>query len=106
LNETNKYKKKSIPKSIKNKVWTKYFKNIEGKCICCDNIITVFNCEISHIISEKDGGINDVDNLIPLCTQCNRSMGTTNMKLFMKNNFGKDFDIIIKKLDNPLLDFN
>ena len=40
-----------------------------------------FQC--GHIISEFNGGDITLDNLIPLCSLCNSSMGKTNMGEFM-----------------------
>ena len=35
--------------------------------------------EAGHIISEKDGGNLSLDNLLPICSGCNRSMSSKNL---------------------------
>ena len=41
-----------------------------------------FHC--GHIIAEKNGGTTTIQNLRPICAQCNLSMGTKDMNEFMK----------------------
>jgi 5-methylcytosine-specific restriction endonuclease McrA len=83
-----KKKKKSIPLALKRKVWNKYITEEIGKakCLCCnltDITQTTFSC--GHIISEFNGGEIKLDNLKPICTSCNSSMGTKNMDEFIKD---------------------
>jgi len=42
------------------------------------------NFACGHIISEYEGGSLDVNNLRPVCTTCNSSMGIRNMRDFMR----------------------
>ncbi len=35
--------------------------------------------EISHIVSLKNGGSNDISNLTVLCSQCNKSLNSNNL---------------------------
>jgi 5-methylcytosine-specific restriction endonuclease McrA len=86
----NAYKKKSIPKSLKKKVWDKWIGPNIGrtKCICCkhEEIRQIeFHC--GHIIAEVNGGETNVDNLRPICAQCNLSMGSMSMDEFKKKYF-------------------
>lgn len=75
--------KKTIPKKIRGAVWRKMFgTEIEGKCYCCSDKITVDNWHQGHIVSRACGG-NDVEaNLRPVCASCNLSMGVENMEEF------------------------
>ena len=41
-----------------------------------------FHC--GHIVAEANGGQLKMDNLKPICSSCNSSMGMTNMVVFMK----------------------
>ena len=34
---------------------------------------------MGHVISEKNGGTHEINNLRPICFACNHSMGTENM---------------------------
>ena len=88
-NKIIEYKKKSIPKTLKSKVWDlKIGSQIgETKCLCCDHqIIKQSNFECGHIIAERNGGETILNNLIPICSQCNKSMGIQNFQIF-KNKF-------------------
>jgi hypothetical protein len=79
-------KRETIPKTVRNAVWINYYvdKRI-GKCLCSlrEQIsIGKFNC--GHIVSHNQGGKTTLDNLIPICTLCNTSMGTYNLNDFIK----------------------
>jgi hypothetical protein len=74
-----KYKTR-IPKALREQVWILHMgRTFEGKCktIWCKNIITVFNFESGHNIPESKGGSTTIENLIPICGNCNKSMGNT-----------------------------
>ena len=71
-------KKKTISKKLKEEVWIKHFGEIfSAKCPIswCSHIITVFCFDAGHNIPESKGGRTAIDNLIPICGECNRSMG-------------------------------
>jgi len=83
-----KKKKKHIPATIKRLVWNTHIGEEKGKskCLCCkitDITQLSFNC--GHIIAESNGGELKVSNLMPICQNCNSSMGTKNMNEFMKS---------------------
>jgi hypothetical protein len=83
----NKYKKKSIPKSLRIKVWNTYVGENVGKikCLCCNTIdITQSIFECGHIIAEAKGGETSLENLRPICSTCNKSMKTINMNDYIK----------------------
>jgi hypothetical protein len=78
-NNKVRYKKKSIPLVLKRRLWNKYFGEQNGiaTCPCCKlTQISTFSFHCGHIISERNGGLLILDNLIPLCQSCNSSMGT------------------------------
>jgi 5-methylcytosine-specific restriction endonuclease McrA len=71
--------KKKIPKAIRQQVWLKYNGKIyENKCtiIWCQNIISVFNFHVGHNVPESKGGGIEIENLRPICPNCNLSMGS------------------------------
>lgn len=73
------YKKKRIPKAVREAVWVKHVgKKYEHKCLThwCPNTMTVFDFQTSHNIPESKGGSMELDNLFPLCGRCNLSMGS------------------------------
>lgn len=82
------YKKKSIPKALKKMVWDKYIgANIgTAKCMCCKHQeIRQIEFHCGHVVSEAMNGKTSVDNLRPICAQCNLSMGKMNMNDFINN---------------------
>jgi 5-methylcytosine-specific restriction endonuclease McrA len=82
-------KRKKINVVIRQAVWYKNIgKNIGCiKCPCCNiNEITQMNFVAGHVVSIKNGGENSVDNLLPICSICNSSMGPMNMDKFIKMN--------------------
>jgi len=44
--------------------------------IWCENILTPFTFEVGHNIPESKGGTTNIDNLRPICSKCNKSMGS------------------------------
>ena len=79
--ETKK-KKQSIPKNVRIIVWNHYISEdiIKHKCLCCKKVtISNTSFEVGHVISEKNGGTHEINNLRPICFACNHSMGTENM---------------------------
>ncbi len=71
--------KKTIPKTIRGIVWRNYFKTLDNECTLCDNIISLDNFECGHIKSRKNGGLDVVNNLLPICGKCNKAMSSTNL---------------------------
>lgn len=73
-----KKRKERIPIALREQVWIQRMGRIfEGKCPTpwCENQITVFDFESGHNIPESKGGSTTIDNLVPLCSRCNKSMG-------------------------------
>jgi hypothetical protein len=93
VNHNVKTKRKAIPKAVKNSVWNKYIetddlKKLIGKCfVGCGCEITIANFETGHVIAYSKGGSDKVDNLRPICSTCNKSMGTMNLLEF-KETYG------------------
>jgi hypothetical protein len=90
-------KRKKIPKHIKTLVWKKYMGDniVSGKCPCCkeQNIeITNFHC--GHIKSVYSGGLNELENLLPICGGCNTSMGKKHWNEYEKEK--REIDTIPK----------
>jgi hypothetical protein len=74
------YRKKKIPTALRNQVWITYMgERFRVKCstIWCTMIITPFSFEAGHNIPESKGGKTVLENLIPICSTCNKSMGNT-----------------------------
>lgn len=74
--------RRKIPHGVRTDIWNKYIGEEIGKhkCLCCKRTTisqSEFHC--GHVISVHDAGPDTVDNLRPICSKCNRSMGTKNM---------------------------
>jgi predicted O-linked N-acetylglucosamine transferase (SPINDLY family) len=84
-------KKNKIAPQLRFLVWKKYIGNkIESKCFCClKHTITPFTYlntfHTGHIISEYNGGSLDIGNLLPICNDCNKSMGVINWDEYIKS---------------------
>ena len=82
----NKKKKQAIPKNVRTIIWNHYIGEdiIKHKCLCCKKVtIHNTNFEVGHVISEKNNGTHEINNLRPICSSCNHSMGTENMITFV-----------------------
>jgi 5-methylcytosine-specific restriction endonuclease McrA len=82
----NKKKKQSIPKNVRIIIWNHYIGEdiIKHKCLCCKKVtISNTNFEVGHVLSEKNGGTHEINNLRPICFSCNHSMGAENMVDFV-----------------------
>jgi hypothetical protein len=78
--QKNPYKKQKIPTALRNQVWiTRMGEIFVAKCptTWCTNKITPFTFEAGHDIPESKGGQMTLENLIPICSSCNKSMGNT-----------------------------
>jgi hypothetical protein len=93
----SKRKRKNIPKAVKLAVWKKYLSDtdLEGKCfVGCGTSIQIHNFEAGHVIAFANGGADMIDNLRPICSLCNKSMGATNMNEFIdKFGFKNNYDV-------------
>ena len=81
------YKKQSISSTLKRKVWHTYIGQTMGqhKCLCCNlTYITQMSFHCGHIIPESKGGETILSNLLPICQNCNSSIGSKHMADFMK----------------------
>ena len=85
--EKKKYKKPrriGIDAGLRIKVWEKYVgQKTRSKCFCCHSMqITPFTrCstfQAGHIISHANGGKASIDNLLPICRDCNENMSAVN----------------------------
>ena len=64
-------KRKQIPKKIRFEV----FKRDSFRCQYCGNAAPDVLLEIDHIKPVKEGGTNDITNLITACRDCNSGKG-------------------------------
>lgn len=70
-NKSNFNKRKTISKKLRFEV----FKRDSFKCQYCGSTSPDVILEVDHIIPIKEGGDNDITNLITACNKCNRGKG-------------------------------
>jgi 5-methylcytosine-specific restriction endonuclease McrA len=79
--------KQGIPSVLKSHVWDTYIGRDLGrhKCFCCKkNNIYLDDHHCGHVKSKSRGGEDTIENLRPICSKCNLSMGSQNMVDFVK----------------------
>jgi 5-methylcytosine-specific restriction endonuclease McrA len=72
-------KKDTIPSLMRTQVWNRWIGIEKGQIRCpyCHiNYITPFSFECGHVLAEAKGGEVSIENLRPLCSECNRKMST------------------------------
>lgn len=102
-------KKKSMYKTLRESIWCKNVgtdKN-EHYCIVCHrSVISALNFHAGHIISEQNGGETNEDNVIPICSSCNQSMGTINMDAFILKVFPKNYESFKNRQYDRVVNFS
>jgi len=90
MKEEKKQQRTNIPSGIRKKLWKNHFGEYAavGNCKVCTDLIHINSFEAGHIVAVAKGGSNHIENLLPICQTCNRSMGTTNLYDY-KNNYFK-----------------
>jgi 5-methylcytosine-specific restriction endonuclease McrA len=75
---------KGVSSAMRCALWNQWFSetNGNGECPCCHRAITQQSFHAGHIVARAQGGADTLSNLVPLCPQCNTSMGTTNYHEF------------------------
>lgn len=109
-------KRIQIPKTVRNAVWNNYIGETIGVAKCfagCNRHITWQNYECGHIIAQARGGKTELNNLVPICSQCNKSIGVRNLEQFRKDygfnnprNLLIEFDIKEHTKEETILDFD
>ena len=82
-------KRSSIPKARRDELWIKYFgTSYNGRCLICDKEFKIVdNWEAGHVVPSSKGGSDNLDNLRPICRDCNRSMGCMNMITWAEHHY-------------------
>lgn len=73
-------RKQHIPKALREALWLRdNGEEYRGKCATpwCQNSITTHDFQAGHKIPEAHGGPLTLENLVPLCSRCNLSMGSS-----------------------------
>ena len=78
--DTKQFKKKKIPSRLRKDVWTEYNGYVfHSKCHIrwCRKSLDVFQFQAGHNIPESKGGSLSINNMRPICGECNNSMGNS-----------------------------
>lgn len=86
-------KKESIPLWLKTRLWRKQYSKSEiVQCpICSDTMISSTSFSAGHILPESKGGSIHMENLMPICCECNSQMGTHHLYWFAWHYYGRTF---------------
>lgn len=85
-------RKMTIPKKLRQQCWENVCGKVYShKCYVswCTTEIDVWTFEVGHNLAEANGGTLDLSNLFPICSLCNKSMGTTSIDEWSKLNGSK-----------------
>lgn len=80
----SKPKRAAFPLPVRIAVWEKEFgKKYECYCpVCKKSKLTPFSFECGHVNAHAKYGDDTIPNLRPICSSCNKSMGTKNYNEF------------------------
>lgn len=95
-------KTNSISKTLRVRVWDENGGRNKRRMRCsggCNRMIDIVDFECGHIVPRARGGGTDLSNLKPVCSSCNKSMGTINL-----NTFVEDQGLAIKKEEPSIKD--
>ena len=87
-------------KAIKKEVFTDWFKNSIWRktngslekimCpVCSLNLISNESFSAGHILPESKGGMMCIENIMPICPECNSQMGSRHLYWFAWHYYGK-----------------
>jgi hypothetical protein len=83
--------KKRIPAALRKQVWNNYIGAAKGQALCLvckHNTIDKLGFEAGHVVPECLGGPTTLENLRPICGDCNRSMGSQHMNSYSMQYYG------------------
>ena len=76
----------------RQKVYDKY----NGHCAYCGKAISIKEMQVDHILSKRNGGTNDIDNLNPSCRMCNHYKDAYSIESFRNFALGGLLDRLMK----------
>jgi hypothetical protein len=94
-NQKNTLEKRKIGKKQREILWNLHFgeDSRSGNCYVCNDKMDILHFEAGHIIAFANGGNDCIDNLRPICLQCNRGMGTENLEEYKSKIVSKDMNM-------------
>lgn len=94
-------------KISRQEVHQKYY----GHCAYCGKEITIKEMQIDHKIAQRNGGTDDIENLMPSCRRCNHYKRANSLDTFRQlvyeipQKLSKEY-LVKVGLDYELIEFN
>lgn len=84
-------KKEVFQDWFKSRIWRNYNGSLEKvTCpVCSDSMISPDSFSAGHILPESKGGMMCLENIMPICSECNSQMGTRHLYWFAWHYYGK-----------------
>lgn len=76
----------------RQKVYDKY----NGHCAYCGKAISIKDMQVDHILPQRNGGTDDIDNLNPSCRLCNHYKRAYSIESFRDFALGGLIDRLMK----------
>ena len=85
------HKKEGFPEWFKSAIWRKANGQLDKVAcpVCSLNLISVDSFSAGHILPESKGGMMCIENIIPICPECNSQMATRHLYWFAWHYYGK-----------------
>lgn len=78
---------RTISKSLRRAVWNTYasrHRRIWWCYVGCGDEINIDNFHCGHVIAAANGGPESIENLRPICENCNKTMGVQNLMEYVE----------------------
>jgi len=84
-------KKETFPDWFKSRIWRKFNGSLEKAIcpICSECLISPDSFSAGHILPESKGGMMCLENIMPICGDCNSQMGARHLYWFSWHYYGK-----------------
>lgn len=76
----------------RQKVYEKY----NGHCAYCGKAITIEQMQVDHVLARRNGGTDDISNLMPSCRLCNHYKRAADIQTFRNFLLGGLIDRLMK----------
>ena len=93
--------RRKISKAKRRAIWITHIGShiFSAKCLSCGTTpIDPFTFESGHIVAHSKGGDDTINNLVPICSLCNRDMGAMDMRIYMKQQFNRILTNILNRM--------
>jgi hypothetical protein len=75
---TDKFKRKRFTQDQREIVWRQFYGDrLEALCVCCGfRTVRPSTSHLAHITALASDGLNEIENIVPICQSCNLATGT------------------------------